>query len=560
MQPAKSMDDAPVRPTGSVVEIFRVFLMLGLTSFGGPIAHLGYFREEFVRRRAWLDEAHFAQLLAVCQFLPGPASSQMGFAIGLFRGGVRGALAAFLAFTLPSAVLMFGFAALALQLEEGIGRAVVHGLKLVAVAVVAHGVLGMARQLTPDLPRILIAAAATALIVLTGNAWMQLAAIATGGVLGPWFCRQVAAPSNAIFPVTYGQRTAAALLVLFLVGLACALLMPAGSAASATRLAAAFYQAGALVFGGGHVVLPLLQHSVVESGWIPQDTFLAGYGAAQAVPGPMFTLSAFLGAEVELGLPAAAGAAWRNARGRPARWPASTRRWSGCCWRRSTTRCGPRVSADRSISRSRWPGSCCWRPGGCPHCGSWPGASRRRSRPPGWPGPRHEYSCRCPALHEHAVDRVQADVDQQADPEHARAPREGQRAVGQDGWRGVQRVEADAATSRCINRVRQQMIEVDQPAGQQNQPRAEPALRIPDGREQSRDDEMQQQMHSRVRLHRGKGVGQELHGEMAEDRDTAFSRIRVDLTRRCHLDKLRCCSIGYRTFLWRPCVTISPAA
>ena len=308
MQPAESTG-SPGTPTGSSFEIFRAFLKLGLTSFGGPIAHLGYFREEFVRRRAWLDEAHFAQLLAVCQFLPGPASSQMGFAIGLFRGGVRGALVAFIAFTLPSALLMFGFAALASQVEAGVGRAVVHGLKLLAVAVVAHGVLGMARQLTPDLPRLSIAIGAAILIVLSGSAWMQLAAIAVGGLLGPWLCRQVAAPPRAIFPVTYGPRTAAALLALFLIGLACALLVPTGSTASATGLAAAFYQAGALVFGGGHVVLPLLQQSIVEPGWMGQDTFLAGYGAAQAVPGPMFTVAAFLGAEVEPGLPAALGGA-----------------------------------------------------------------------------------------------------------------------------------------------------------------------------------------------------------------------------------------------------------
>ena len=308
MQPVEP-SASPDQSTDSIAQIFRAFLKLGLTSFGGPIAHLGYFREEFVRRRAWLDEAHFAQLLAVCQFLPGPASSQMGFAIGLLRGGLGGALAAFVAFTLPSALLMFGFAALASQVEEGIGRMVVHGLKLVAVAVVAHGVLGMARQLTPDLPRLLIAVAAAALIVLTGNAWMQLAAIVLGGFLGRWLCRQVTPLAGAIFPVAYGHRAAATVLAMFLIGLAWALLVPTGSVPSPMRLAAAFYQAGALVFGGGHVVLPLLQQSVVESGWMAQDTFLAGYGAAQAVPGPMFTLAAFLGAEVDLGLPAVAGAA-----------------------------------------------------------------------------------------------------------------------------------------------------------------------------------------------------------------------------------------------------------
>lgn len=306
MQPA---DAKPAtRPAGTVSEVFRAFLKLGLTSFGGPVAHLGYLREEFVQRRGWLDEAHFAQLLAVCQFLPGPASSQMGFAIGLFRSGWRGALAAFMAFTLPSAFLMFGFAALAQHLGAGVGAAAVHGLKLVAVVVVAHGLLGMVRQLAPDAPRALIAAGATALIVLSGNAWVQLIAIVLGGLLGLRLCRHVTAPVIAIFPVHYGHRAAAMFLVVFLAGVAAALTRPLGEVPTTVGLAAAFYQAGALVFGGGHVVLPLLQQSVVEPGWVTPETFLAGYGAAQAVPGPMFSLAAFLGAEVPVGFPAAVGA------------------------------------------------------------------------------------------------------------------------------------------------------------------------------------------------------------------------------------------------------------
>lgn len=296
------------RPSGAVAEVFRAFLTLGLASFGGPIAHLGYLREEFVQRRRWLGEAHFAQLLAVCQFLPGPASSQMSFAIGLFRGGWRGALAAFVAFTLPSALLMFGFAALAPHLGHGAGAAAVHGLKLVAVVVVAHGLLGMVRQLAPDAPRALIAAGAVGLIVLTGNAWVQLIAIALGGVLGPWLCRHVSAPAVAMFPVRYGRRSAAVFLALFFIGLGSALVLPPSNTPTTAGLAGAFYQAGALVFGGGHVVLPLLQQTVIDTGWVSPDTFLAGYGAAQAVPGPMFSLAAFLGAEVPLGLPAAAGA------------------------------------------------------------------------------------------------------------------------------------------------------------------------------------------------------------------------------------------------------------
>lgn len=279
-----------------------------MTSFGGPIAHIGYFREEFVRRRGWMDEGLFAQLLAVCQFLPGPASSQMGFAIGLFRAGIPGALAAFVAFTLPSALLMFAFAAAAPRLGGALGQAAIHGLKLVAVVVVAHGVLGMARQLTPDAPRRLIGAGAMLLVVLAGTAWVSLLAIVLGALAGALLCRHVPTPPAAAFPVRHGRRTALACLGVFLVGLAVALLMPAGGSASLAGLAAAFYQAGSLVFGGGHVVLPLLQQGTVATGWITPDAFLAGYGAAQAVPGPMFSLAAYLGAEVPLATPPFVGA------------------------------------------------------------------------------------------------------------------------------------------------------------------------------------------------------------------------------------------------------------
>ena len=293
----------------TVREVFLAFLRLGLTAFGGPIAHLGYMREEFVHRRRWLDDAAFAQLLAVCQFLPGPASSQLGFAIGLLRGGWGGALAAFVAFTLPSALLLFAFAALAPQLAGGAGQAALHGLKLVAVAVVAHALLGMVRQLAPDRPRRLIAVGAGLLVALAGTAWMQLVAIVLGGALGLWLCRGLPpAPVVQRVPLPHGPRGAAVFAALFLLGLGAALLLPAAGTPGVAGLAAAFYQAGALVFGGGHVVLPLLQQTVVDSGWVGPDAFLAGYGAAQAVPGPMFSLAAFLGAEVPLGLPAAVGA------------------------------------------------------------------------------------------------------------------------------------------------------------------------------------------------------------------------------------------------------------
>lgn len=309
MHPHDRHGTSPVSEPVTAGEVFRAFLTLGFTSFGGPIAHVGYMRRAFVERRQWLDEAQFAQLLAVCQFLPGPASSQMGFAIGLFRAGWRGALAAFLGFTLPSALLMFAFAAVAHRWGDGIGMAgALHGLKLVAVAVVAHGLFGMARSLAPDLARALMAAGAAALVVVSGNPWMQVAAIAGGALLGLLLCRHAKAPSVALFPVRHGPHAALLLGGMFLLGLALAFAWPTSAAPTLGSLAAGFYRAGALVFGGGHVVLPLLQHGVVDSGWMGADTFLAGYGAAQAVPGPMFTLAAYLGAAVPLPVPPAVGA------------------------------------------------------------------------------------------------------------------------------------------------------------------------------------------------------------------------------------------------------------
>ena len=292
---------------GRALEVGAVFLRLGLTSFGGPIAHLGYFRREFVERRRWLDEEHFAQLLALCQFLPGPASSQLGFSIGLLRAGWAGALAAFVAFTLPSALLLFAFAEFSSQLAGPWGQAVVHGLKLVAVAVVAQGVLGMARSLCPDAPRALLAVAATVLMAISTLPAMQLLVVAGGAALGPLICRRVVARQGDSFALTYGSRAGVALLLAYGALLVAALtlsplLPPLG------QMAGAFYRTGALVFGGGHVVLPLLKHAIVDPGWVSSDTFLAGYGAAQAVPGPMFTLSSFLGKQMYGGQGGAIGA------------------------------------------------------------------------------------------------------------------------------------------------------------------------------------------------------------------------------------------------------------
>ncbi|TYT25053.1 chromate efflux transporter [Luteimonas viscosa] len=310
MKHAAPLPRTATPPPGSAREVFRAFLRLGLTSFGGPIAHIGYLRHECVARRGWLGEARFAHLVAVCQFLPGPASSQLGFALGLQRAGWRGAFAAFVAFTLPSALCLF---VLALLLPGLAGNAwmpaVVQGLKLLAVAVVAHGLAGMARRVVPDLPRIGIGIAAAALVLATAGAWPQLAAIVLGSGAGLVLCRGVASQDFEPLPLPHGRRTAAMLLAVWLALLLTALALPVTSAPDAGGVFAAFYRAGALVFGGGHVVLPLLQEAVVAPGWVDGDVFLAGYGAAQAVPGPMFTLAAFLGADIPLGMPAAAAAA-----------------------------------------------------------------------------------------------------------------------------------------------------------------------------------------------------------------------------------------------------------
>lgn len=289
--------DLAHKPMGSVLEVFLAFLKLGLTSFGGPIAHLGYFHRELIERRKWINEGEYAQLLALCQFIPGPASSQLGFVLGLLRGGWGGAIAAFVAFTLPSALLLFAFAALFPQMSGTVGDAAIHGLKLVALTVVAHGVLGMTRQLCPDPQRATIATVAAVLILVSGQAWMQLIVVVLGGFAGLAVCRSARPTQGAGLHLRYGPTlgwTLIATFVVLLVGLP----LVADGGGSLTGIFEAFYRAGALVFGGGHVVLPLLEESVVNPGLISQDEFLAGYGAAQAVPGPMFTLAAYLGARL----------------------------------------------------------------------------------------------------------------------------------------------------------------------------------------------------------------------------------------------------------------------
>jgi chromate transporter len=289
---------------GTPFEVLCVFLQLGCTCFGGPIAHIGYFRREFVERRRWLDDTAFTDLIALCQFLPGPASSEVGFSIGLLRAGWWGGAAAWLGFTLPSALLMAGYASLASLLDNALGKGLVHGLKLVAVAVVAQAIWDMARRLCPDRTRAAIALAALAVLSVLDTVYAQIIVIGGGALLGLVLCRTAAASaanaasgaSNGTDAFSLPRAASVIALVLF-----CALLagLPALEAllpsAWTIRLFDVFYRSGALVFGGGHVVLPLLQQATVASGWISANDFLAGYGAAQAVPGPLFTFASYLG-------------------------------------------------------------------------------------------------------------------------------------------------------------------------------------------------------------------------------------------------------------------------
>ncbi len=293
------------RHPGSPLEILLVFLKLGLSSFGGPIAHIGYFRNEFVLRRRWLDEPAFADLVGLSQFLPGPASSQVGFSGGLLRGGYLGGLAAWLGFTLPSAAALLLFAVGASALHGAAGQGLLHGLKLVAVAIVAQAVLGMARSLCPDRPRASIAVLALVLMMISPGSLSQVAAIALGAVAGLWLCRGTAQAISDSATMPISRRMGVMFLALFCALLALAF-VPARDGLFA--LFGAFYRCGALVFGGGHVVLPLLRDAVVAPGWVSDNAFLAGYGAAQAVPGPLFTFAAYLGALAKIPPGGAGGA------------------------------------------------------------------------------------------------------------------------------------------------------------------------------------------------------------------------------------------------------------
>lgn len=286
-------------PAGRWPEVLAVFLRLGLTSFGGPVAHLGFFREEFVQRRRWLDDRAYADLVALCQFLPGPASSQVGIAVGLSRAGYAGAFAAWLAFTMPSAAALVIFAFAVDAIGGAAGSGWLHGLKVAAVAVVAQAVLGMMRSLAPDRERATIMVAVAALVLAWPSAWTQVGAMVLGGLAGLAVTRDAPPADHAHLPLSVGRATGIACLATFFLLLVGLPLLAAAMPSHALDLVDAFYRAGSLVFGGGHVVLPLLQEAVVPAGWISNDSFLAGYGAAQAVPGPLFTFAAYLGAAMQ---------------------------------------------------------------------------------------------------------------------------------------------------------------------------------------------------------------------------------------------------------------------
>ena len=373
---------------GSALEVLRIFLRLGLTSFGGPVAHLGYFRAEFVARRHWLDEPAFADIVALCQFLPGPASSQTGISLGIVRAGLPGGFAAWLGFTGPSAIALILFGYGVTRFGDLSHAAWLHGLKIVAVAVVANAVWGMARNLCPDRERATIAVGAAVLALAVPSAAGQIGAIAAGGLIGWVLLRNNPAPLElAPLAIRLPRALSVAAAVAFFALLIGLPVLAATVPSHTIALVDSFYRSGALVFGGGHVVLPLLQASVVPPGWVTNDAFLAGYGAAQAVPGPLFTFAAYLGTVmgprpngwiggliclIAIFLPSfllliGALPFWDSLGGVrrcKRRCAGSTPPSSGCCWRRSTSRYGRVPFWGRRISPSGSRPFCCWRCGG----------------------------------------------------------------------------------------------------------------------------------------------------------------------------------------------------
>lgn len=284
----------------SVFQVLAVFLRLGLTSFGGPVAHIGYFRDEFVTRRKCLSEHDYADLVALCQFLPGPASSQVGMGIGISQAGIRGALAAWAGFTLPSAAALILFAYGVSSFQGAVaGAGWLHGLKVVVVAVVAQAIWGMAKSLCPDRTRGTAAILAAAFMLAWPSSWGQIAVILLGGLFGLFFLKVDNIPDQTTLHIPISRRTGMLNIVLFGSFLFAIPVLAGLVPNHAVALFDRFYRVGSLVFGGGHVVLPLLQTASVTPGWVSKDLFLAGYGAAQAVPGPLFTFSAYLGAVMQ---------------------------------------------------------------------------------------------------------------------------------------------------------------------------------------------------------------------------------------------------------------------
>lgn len=288
---------------GALLEILFVSAQLGLTSFGGPVAHLGYFHNEYIRRRRWMDERSYADLVALCQFLPGPASSQVGIGIGMVRAGWLGGIVAWLGFTLPSVLALVAFAFL-LQGYDIADAGWIHGLKIVAVAIVAQAILGMGQKLTPDRERVAIAVIAAGVTLSWQTGYSQILTIAVAGIAGVWLYRHSSTENVTTLPIPIRRSSGIVCLALFGVLLIVLPFLRGTAEAGSLAIFDSFYRSGALVFGGGHVVLPLLEQEVVPAGWVSQADFLAGYGATQAVPGPLFTFAAYLGA-MTAGVPGA---------------------------------------------------------------------------------------------------------------------------------------------------------------------------------------------------------------------------------------------------------------
>ncbi|GAA0323827.1 chromate transporter [Bacillus carboniphilus] len=281
----------------SLLEILLVSTRLGLTSFGGPVAHLGYFHEEYVRRRKWMDEKAYADLVALCQFLPGPASSQVGIGIGVMRAGVIGGILAFIGFTLPSVIALIAFAIIVQGLDVA-DASWIHGLKIVAVAVVAHAIIGMAQKLTPDLQRKTLALLALVITLLWQTAFTQVGVILLAGFIGYLIYKEHETEMGQKYNFPISKKFGAICFTLFFGLLIVLPILREVTALDWLALFDSFYRSGSLVFGGGHVVLPLLEREFVPTGWLSEEAFLAGYGAAQAVPGPLFTFAAYIGAVI----------------------------------------------------------------------------------------------------------------------------------------------------------------------------------------------------------------------------------------------------------------------